>query len=85
MFSLYGQESSENQETSTDSIVASIGLMGAAQALTAYENYLAYQSSWLNGAYFEAGAFLGAAMVDGFIVAYLFLLAGALNGADTGN
>ena len=83
MFSLYGQDSSA--DTSTDSIVASIGLMGAAQALTAYESYLAYQSSWLNGAYFEAGAFLGSAIVDGFIVAYLFLLAGAVNGADTGN
>ena len=83
MFSLYGQDSSA--DTSTDSIVASIGLMGAAQALTPYERYLAYQSSWLNGAYLEAGAFLGSAIVDGFIVAYLFLLAGAVNGADTGN
>jgi len=77
MFDLYGQDSSSSD--SDDSLLANIGLLGAAQALTAYENYLSFNERWLSERYFEAGTFLGAAIVDGAIVFYLFLLAGALN------
>ena len=77
MFDLYGQDSSSSN--SDDSLLANIGLLGAAQALTAYENYLSFNERWLSERYFEAGTFLGAAIVDGAIVFYLFLLAGALN------
>lgn len=76
MFGLYGQDSSSSDD---NSLLASIGLLGAAQALTAYENYISFTDRWTNEKYFEAGTFLGAAIVDGAIVLYLFLLAGAVN------
>lgn len=80
IYGLFGQtSSSETTDTSTAALIGTIGLLGAAQALTAYNNYLYFNESWIAEKYFEAGAFLGAAIVDGFIILYLFLMAGAVS------
>jgi len=55
--------------------------MGAAQGYAAYQSYLSFNEQWVAGEYFDAGAFLGAALVDGAILMYLLLLAGAINDA----
>jgi len=81
MFGLYGQDSSSGEVSQTDSIIASLGIMGASQGYAAYQNWLTFNERWLAESYFDAGTFLGAALVNAAIVLYLVLLAGAVNDA----
>lgn len=89
--SAFGQSESDaaaetsSMQTDTAGLLGAIGIMGATQALTAYENYISFQNSWTEGQYFYAGVFLGAATVDGLVVMYLFLLAQEINEADSGS
>ena len=78
--SAQGGESEESEGTyslgdSTTGILAIIGIYGILQGYQAYEGYRAFVSEFDEGDYFEAGAFLGKAVIDVAALAYLVLLA----------
>lgn len=60
-----------------------MGIVGAVQAYAAYQSYLSFNAQWLAKKYFDAGAYLGSALVDAAVVIYLLLLVGSISEAAT--
>ena len=56
-------------------MLAIIGIYGILQGYQAFEGYKAFVTEFDEGDYFEAGAFLGKAVIDVAALTYLVILA----------
>jgi len=70
---LLGQSAEEDDAMTA--LIANLLLLGGYTALQVYADYLTFLNRWENDDFFNAGAFLGRAIVNGVVVLYIVLLA----------
>ena len=67
-------QTQEEQDFIT-ALIAQLLIMGAYQAVSVYADFLTFQNRWEAEDYFNAGAFLGKAIIESFVVLFIVLTA----------